>query len=44
MVLVYYECGIKEAWLSGLKQHPAKMLIGKPIRRFESSRLRITRK
>ena len=29
-----------EAWLSGLKRHPAKMSTGKPVRRFESFRLR----
>ena len=34
---------IPEAWLSGLKQHPAKMLCGKPHRRFESFRLRKTK-
>lgn len=30
-----------EAWLSGLKQHTANVLTGKPVRRFESSRLRL---
>ena len=30
----------KEAWQSGLMQHPAKMLYSKEYRRFESSRLR----
>ena len=30
----------KEAWQSGLMQHPAKMLYSKGYRRFESSRLR----
>ena len=29
-----------EAWLSGLKQHPAKMLGEQSSRRFESFRLR----
>ena len=32
---------IKEAWLSGLKQHTANVLAGKPARRFESFRLRL---
>ena len=30
----------KEAWLSGRKQHTANVLTGKPVRRFESFRLR----
>ena len=35
-----YHRNITEAWPSGLRQHPAKMLSGKPDRRFESFRLR----